>query len=92
MTSKDSNAPLLVVRDGALKASVWENKGENSSFLSISLAKTYTKDGQPRDGHHFSRSDMLPLSELMRTVYARTARAALAGNKPEEVSPRHEAE
>lgn len=69
MADKESNKPLIVLRDGPLKASMWENEGENGSFLSTTFAKTYTKDGVPKDGRNFSQGDLLPLSELARKAY-----------------------
>ncbi len=71
METNSKNPPVIVIRDGALKVSIWENQSESGSFLSATFAKTYTKDEKPRDGHSFSRGDLLPLSELIRTVYRR---------------------
>lgn len=71
MATSEKNTPIMTLRDGALKASVWENEGENGKYLSTTFAKTYTKDGEPMDGHVFSRSDLLPLSELARKAYAK---------------------
>lgn len=69
--TKPKNAPIVVIRDGALKASIWENEGENGTYLTTTFAKTYTKDNKPRDTQVFSRSDLLPLTELMRRSYAK---------------------
>lgn len=67
----NSKLPVISLRDGALKASIWENNGESGSYLSTTFTKTYTKDGQPADGHIFGRHDLLPLSELARKAYGK---------------------
>lgn len=79
----NTKAPIMVIRDGPLKASIWENHGENGSFLTAKFAKTYTKDGQPKDGHSFGRNDLLPLSELIRKVYHKTIPQRRKDTQPE---------
>ncbi|MCH6256801.1 hypothetical protein MLD52_09605 [Puniceicoccaceae bacterium K14] len=69
MKQISSTHPVISLRDGALKISVFENEGENGTYLSATFAKTYTKNGKPADGHLFSRHDLLPLSELARRAY-----------------------
>ncbi len=69
----DNNKPIDVLRDGSLKATIWENHGENGTYFSGTLAKTYEdKDGKLKDSHSFSGSDWLRISELARQAYART--------------------
>lgn len=65
----DTKIPIISLRDGSIKASIWENNGENGSYLSTTFTKTYTKDGKPADGNIFGRNDLLPLSELARKTY-----------------------
>lgn len=69
--NETNKAPIIVIRDGALKASVWENEGENGTYLTTTFAKTYTKNDKPSDTQTFGRSDLLPLSELARRAYAK---------------------
>lgn len=71
MKPANSKIPVISLRDGALKASIWENNGESGSYLSTTFTKTYTKDGKPTDGHVFSSHDLLPLSELARKAYGK---------------------
>jgi len=62
--------PLAVLRDGAIKASIWENQGEKGSYLTTKFAKTYEdRDGQVKDTAAFSQSDLLKVSELARQAY-----------------------
>lgn len=64
--------PDETLRDGALKAVIWRNEGENGAFFSVTLAKTYKDDrGQYQDTHSFSAGDLLRVSELSRQAYGR---------------------
>jgi hypothetical protein len=90
--TKPKNAPVIVIRDGALKASIWENEGENGTYLTTTFAKTYTKDSKPKDTQVFSRSDLLPLSELLRRSYAKIGLHADLKKQEAEGSPSPQAE
>jgi len=72
MTTDSKHQPLLVIRDGALKDSIWRNKGANGRFLSTVFARTYTSGGEPKDSHTFGRGDLLALAELARKAYFKT--------------------
>ena len=65
--------PADVLRDGSLKATIWENEGEKGVYHSTTLAKTFEdKSGKLRDTHSFSSSDLLRVSELARQAYVRS--------------------
>ena len=36
--------PVEVLRDGALKATIWENEGENGTYFTTTFARTYQAD------------------------------------------------
>ena len=67
-----NNKPIDVKRDGRLKANIWRNENENGLFYSVTLARIYKdKNGDLRDTGSFRQSDLLPLSELQKSAYAR---------------------
>jgi len=73
-TTDQTREPDDVVRDGALKASIWRNEGENGPFYSTTFARTYKdRDGNLQDAHSFSGSDLLKVSELARKAYDRSS-------------------
>jgi hypothetical protein len=73
-STDQARQPADVIRDGALKATIWRNEGEDGPFYSTSLARTFEdRDGNLRDAHSFSGSDLLKISELARKAYDRTA-------------------
>lgn len=71
--TEETRPPADVIRDGALKATIWRNEGEDGPFYSTSLARTFEdRDGNLRDAHSFSGSDLLKVSELARKAYDRS--------------------
>lgn len=89
MTDQSSNAPVDVIRDGALKATIWKNNGENGEFFSTTLSKTFEQNGALQDGHSFTSGDLLRISELSRRAYACIGglREAAKGNNPSSCKP-----
>ena len=71
--TEPKKAPVDVVRVGALKASLWENVGENGPFLKVTFAKTYTQDGEPKDTNGFDERDLLGVSHLAKKAFDRIA-------------------
>ncbi len=66
----DSNKPEFVVRDGALKATIWENRGEKRDYHTVTFAKTYEDpDGNLKDTNTFYQSELLRIAELGRETY-----------------------
>ena len=62
--------PEATLRDGSIKASIWRNEAEGGPFRSTTFARTYEdKDGNTRDAHSFSGTDLLKVSELSRQAY-----------------------
>lgn len=69
--SRSKNAPLEILRDGALKATIWENQGEKGPHFTTTFARTYqAHDGSLKDSHSFSGSELLRVAELARQAYS----------------------
>lgn len=70
----DRNQPVDTLRDGALKATVWENQSDKGeTYFSVTLAKTYEdRNGALQDGHSFTQNDLLRVAELAREAHALT--------------------
>ena len=65
--------PADTIRDGNLKASIWENQGEKGPFYTTTFSKTYEdQDGKLRDTNGFNKGDLLRIAELARASYSRT--------------------
>lgn len=68
-----STPPKSVIRDGNLKATIWENQGEKGTYFTTTLAKTYRDhNGDLRDTNAFTGNDLLRVSELAREARAKT--------------------
>ena len=71
--TNSNQPPAETLRDGNIKATIWENEGEKGPFFAVTIAKTYTdRDGNLRDTQSFSGTDLLRVAELSRAAYART--------------------
>ncbi|GEM_PF-778973 len=69
----ERNPPADTIRDGNVKATIWKRESEDGAFFSTSFARTYRDEkGDYRDSNSFSGPDLLKVSELARTAYART--------------------
>ncbi|WP_299732805.1 hypothetical protein [uncultured Tateyamaria sp.] len=65
--------PTDTLRDGNIKASIWENTGEKGPFFTTTFSKTYRDaEGKVRDTNGFNKGDLLRLAELARASYSRT--------------------
>tara|TARA_R110000851_G_scaffold162265_2_gene305961 strand:- start:490 stop:828 length:339 start_codon:yes stop_codon:yes gene_type:complete len=65
--SNTPNQPLETLRDGRLKATLWENESENGTYHTVTLAKVYEdKDGHLQETSSFSASELLRIAELAR--------------------------
>jgi len=82
-----STPPTTVIRDGNLKASIWQNEGEKGTYFTTILAKTYRdQDGNLRDTNAFNSNDLLGISELAREARSRTRELR------QDLSPSHRTE
>ena len=67
------NPPTSILRDGNLKASIWENEGKKGTYYTTTFAKIYEdKNQNVRETSVFNNSDLLKVSELARQAYGRT--------------------
>lgn len=62
--------PVERLRDGNIKASVWENERKSGPQHSVTFARSYQdKEGQYRDTQSFGPNDLLRLSRLAEKSY-----------------------
>ena len=79
-----NNRPVQTLRDGSLKASIWQNETrDGGSFYSTQFGKTYEdpKTGELKDSNSFSGTDLLRLSELARKAYAFEGKLRVEGRQ-----------
>ncbi|WP_195820644.1 hypothetical protein [Roseobacter sp. MH60115] len=64
------NKPVETLRDGRLKAAVWQNENDKGRYYTVSLAKVYEdRDGKLKETNSFSAGEMLRVSELAREAH-----------------------
>ena len=62
--------PVETLREGQLKAAIWQNESNNGKYHSVTVARTYKdQDGNLQDTSSFRAKDMLGLSELARRAH-----------------------
>ena len=70
--STQNNKPVDTIRDGSLKATIWENFGEKGTFYSVDLSRTYQDDqGNYHDSHSFSGTEPIQIARLAHLAYTR---------------------
>jgi hypothetical protein len=67
--TNQTNQPRATIRDGALKATIWKNFGENGTFYSVDFSRTYKQGEAYKDSHSFSGSEPLQLARLAHKAY-----------------------
>ena len=69
-TPSTPNRPYSTIRDGGLKATLWQRQGEKGSFYTVELSRTYTDaDGKFHDSHSYSGSELLRIARLADIAY-----------------------
>ena len=73
MTELPKRQPTTTLRDGRMKATIWQNAAADGPFYSAEFTRTYTDpNGQPQDTGSFSGSDLLKLARLAEKAYDAT--------------------
>lgn len=68
-----ANKPTATLRDGNLKATIWKRTGEEGSFYSVQLTRSYTDEaGQWHDTSSFIGTELLRIARLADRAYDRT--------------------
>lgn len=73
--TEDRNRPVETLRDGNLKASIWENVQGDRTSHSVQFRRAYRdQDGQLRDSDSFFAADLLRLAHLAAQSHDRLNR------------------
>ncbi len=63
----ETNKPIHEIKSGSIKASIWENKGKDKSFFSVTIVKSYKskKDNAWKNTTAFNDYD---LAEILKVI------------------------
>ncbi len=62
---KTNNAPVKVLRVGALKASIWKNEADRKTFFNVTFIRSYKpENGDWKESDSYGHSDLLELEKL----------------------------
>lgn len=88
MTTTTKQRPVKTLRDGAIKAAIWQNESENGPFFAVTFGRTYKdSEGKLHDSDSFSGTQLLQVARLADKAYGlatKMAREARAGNDTDE--------
>lgn len=77
----NTTKPAATIRDGAIKATIWWNKGEKGDFHRVQLTRTWKDDqGNYRDSDIFSRAELLRVAHLAAKAYEQLASLRQSNN------------
>lgn len=73
--SNQTQKPVKTLRDGAIKAVIWKNAGDNGPFYSVQFVRSYKdSEGNYHDTDSFSNAQLLKVSQLAIKAYEETAK------------------
>ena len=69
-TSKDPQAPIRTIRDGAISSSIWEQQGEDGPFYTAKVVRSYKDEasGEWRESNSYSENDLRRLADVARNT------------------------
>lgn len=83
--------PVESLRDGSVKAAIWENEGEKGKFHSVTFTRTYRdREGNYADTNRFSGTDLLKLSSMATQSYEAVQRHRALNRETQAPSKKQE--
>lgn len=85
-TIKSNSRPADSLRDGPIKATIWKNFGENGTFYTVEITRTYKDEGDKyQDSDSFRGPQLLQVAHLATRAYDRVGELRAADR--EELQP-----
>jgi len=86
------NKPLETLRDGALKVSIFRNRGENGDYYTLDPGRIYTdeKTNEVREASSLSGSEPLRMANLLTRGYERIGQYREQDKQQSREQPRQE--
>ena len=71
MTTQSKNKPIKTIRDGSLKAVIWQNERNGKTYRSVDLYRTYKNEKEDRlkDISNYSGTELLRIARLATKAY-----------------------
>lgn len=69
MTNSTKQKPAAALRDGAIKATLWQKQGEKGVFFNVTLSRTYKDGDDYKDSYSFSGAELLRVARLAGKAY-----------------------
>lgn len=66
----EKKKPIQTIKEGRVRASIWENQSKNGPFLSVTLDRWYKDGEQIKSTGSFSYTDLLNLAKVISKASA----------------------
>ena len=81
-----TNRPFTKIQDGLITATIWKNhKAGGQDFFSVTLSRSYQKDGEWHETKSFAGTDLLKIARLTEAAYSLIQRSKHEAAEPESV-------
>src|SRR5690606_23354331 len=75
MTNATKQRPVKTLRDGAIKAAIWQNESEHGPSFAVTFARSYKdSEGKLHANDSFSGAQLLQLARLADRAYSAAAK------------------
>lgn len=76
--------PAAIIRDGAIRATIWKNKGEKGDFHSVHFTRTWKDEqGNYQDSDSFTGAELLRVAHIATKAYEQLASLRQSQNGPD---------
>lgn len=69
MTTTPKQKPAATLRDGSLKATLWQRQTEKGAFFNVTLTRTYKEGEEYKDSNSFSGAELLRVAHLATKAF-----------------------
>ncbi|MAT70099.1 MAG: hypothetical protein CMJ58_11330 [Planctomycetaceae bacterium] len=69
MSNQPTNKPAATLRDGSLKATLWQRQSENGVFFNVTLTRTYKDGDNYKDSNSYTGAELLRVARLAGKAY-----------------------
>ena len=69
MTNSTKQTPAATLRDGATKATLWQQQSEKGVFYNVTLSRTYKDGDEYKNSSSFSGAELLRVARLAGKAY-----------------------
>ena len=82
--TNDTKTPSAIIREGALKATIWKNNGPHGDFYKVTVTRTFKQGDDFKETGSLTGAENLQASRLRLQAYERTLELEAADREAAE--------